>query len=124
MLKQPRPPFRDRRGRQARVGFSASAAWPLPKPVKHDPQGARRAIRTFGQYPSVCPLWQGRWAMDRRAPTDIGRLLAPPLRRLLPGGLPVVLGKADLHTICNDSVEECRSAHPASTIVLETVGDV
>ena len=39
------------------------------------------------------------------------------------GGLPVVLGKADLHTICNDSVEECRSAHPASTIVLETAGD-
>ena len=34
----------------------------------------------------------------------------------------MLLARADLHKICNDAVEECRSAHPP-TIVLETVGD-
>src|SRR6266851_2220195 len=39
------------------------------------------------------------------------------------GGLPVVLARADLHTICKDAVQECRSAYPSTMIVLETVGD-
>ena len=35
----------------------------------------------------------------------------------------MVLARADLHAICSGAVEECRSAYPATTIVLETVGD-
>jgi PAS domain S-box-containing protein len=40
-----------------------------------------------------------------------------------PGGLPVILARANLHAICKDSVEECRTAHPSAEIFLETVGD-
>jgi PAS domain S-box-containing protein len=40
-----------------------------------------------------------------------------------PGGLPVVLTRANLHDICKASVEECRAAHPSSAILLETSGD-
>src|SRR5205085_7954064 len=39
------------------------------------------------------------------------------------GGLPVVLARANLHAICKDAVDECRSAYPSTTITLETVGD-
>ena len=39
------------------------------------------------------------------------------------GGLPVVLSHADLHVICRDSVEECRTAHPSSRVLLETTGN-
>jgi signal transduction histidine kinase len=44
-------------------------------------------------------------------------------RTRAPGGLPVVLARADLHAICKDAVQECRSAYPSTTIVLEAFGD-
>ena len=44
-------------------------------------------------------------------------------RTRAPGGLPVVLARADLHSICKDALEECRAAHPSTRIALETVGD-
>src|SRR5256714_12548877 len=67
-------------------------------------------------------------SLDRvaRSAARMARLISDLLdyaRTRAPGGLPVVLARADLHTICNDAVQECRSAHPATTIVLETVGD-
>jgi PAS domain S-box-containing protein len=67
-------------------------------------------------------------SLDRvaRSAARMARLISDLLdyaRTRAPGGLPVVLARADLHTICNDAVQECRSAHPATAIVLETVGD-
>jgi PAS domain S-box-containing protein len=67
-------------------------------------------------------------SLDRvaRSAARMTRLISDLLdyaRTRAPGGLPVVLARADLHTISNDAVQECRSAYPASTIVLETVGD-
>jgi PAS domain S-box-containing protein len=67
-------------------------------------------------------------SLDRvaRSAARMARLISDLLdyaRTRAAGGLPVVLARADLHTICNDAVQECRSAHPATTIVLETVGD-
>ena len=44
-------------------------------------------------------------------------------RTRAPGGMPVILARANLHAICKDAVEECRGAHPSSAIVLETTGD-
>jgi signal transduction histidine kinase len=44
-------------------------------------------------------------------------------RTRAPGGLPVVLARADLHLICKDALEECRAAHPSTRIALDTVGD-
>jgi PAS domain S-box-containing protein len=67
-------------------------------------------------------------SLDRaaRSAARMARLISDLLdytRTRGPGGLPVVLTRADLHLICAGSVEECRSAHPASDIVLETSGD-
>jgi PAS domain S-box-containing protein len=61
-----------------------------------------------------------------RSAARMARLISDLLdyaRTRAPGGLPVVLARADLHTICRDAVEECRTAYPATTIGLETVGD-
>ena len=44
-------------------------------------------------------------------------------RTRAPGGLPVILARADLHAICSEAVQECRSAYPATMITLETAGD-
>ena len=44
-------------------------------------------------------------------------------RTRVPGGLPVVLSRADLHGVCGQSVEECRSAHPSATIRFLASGD-
>ena len=67
-------------------------------------------------------------SLDRvaRSAARMARLISDLLdyaRTRAPGGLPVVLARADLHKICVDSVEECRSAHPSSSILLESVGD-
>jgi sigma-B regulation protein RsbU (phosphoserine phosphatase) len=67
-------------------------------------------------------------SLDRvaRSAARMARLISDLLdyaRTRAPGGLPVVLARANLHTICNDAVQECRSAYPATTIALETVGD-
>jgi PAS domain S-box-containing protein len=67
-------------------------------------------------------------SLDRvaRSAARMARLISDLLdyaRTRAEGGLPVVLARADLHAICGDAVEECRSAHPAATIALETVGD-
>ena len=67
-------------------------------------------------------------SLDRvaRSAARMARLISDLLdyaRTRAPGGLPVVLARADLHRICGDSVAECRSAHPSSDIVLEAVGD-
>jgi PAS domain S-box-containing protein len=67
-------------------------------------------------------------SLDRvaRSAARMARLISDLLdyaRMQTPGGLPVVLARADLHTICKDSVDECRCAHPSSEILLETVGD-
>jgi PAS domain S-box-containing protein len=67
-------------------------------------------------------------SLDRvaRSAARMARLISDLLdyaRTRAPGGLPVVLARADIHTACNDAVEECRSAYPSATIVLETVGD-
>jgi len=67
-------------------------------------------------------------SLDRvaRSAARMARLISDLLdyaRTRAPGGLPVVLARADLHTICKDAAEECRSAHPATGIMLETVGD-
>jgi signal transduction histidine kinase len=67
-------------------------------------------------------------SLDRvaRSAARMARLISDLLdyaRVHTPGGLPVVLARANLHAICKDSVEECRSADPSSEIVLETVGD-
>jgi PAS domain S-box-containing protein len=67
-------------------------------------------------------------SLDRvaRSAARMARLISDLLdytRTRVPGGLPVILTRANLHVICNDSVEECRSAHPAGNIVLETSGD-
>lgn len=40
-----------------------------------------------------------------------------------PGGLPVVLTRANLHAICKSAVDECHIAYPSTAIALETVGD-
>ena len=61
-----------------------------------------------------------------RSAARMARLISDLLdyaRTRAPGGLPVVLARADLHSICRDAVEECRTAFPATTVVLETVGD-
>jgi len=67
-------------------------------------------------------------SLDRvaRSAARMARLISDLLdyaRTRAPGGLPVVLARADLHTICSDAVQECRSAYPSTTIVLETVSD-
>jgi len=67
-------------------------------------------------------------SLDRvaRSAARMARLISDLLdytRTRTPGGLPIVLARADLHVVCRDAVEECRSAHPARTIVLETTGD-
>src|SRR5207248_8786959 len=67
-------------------------------------------------------------SLDRvaRSAARMARLISDLLdyaRMHTPGGLPVVLARANLHAICTESVEECRSANPSSEIVLETVGD-
>ena len=67
-------------------------------------------------------------SLDRvaRSAARMTRLISDLLdyaRTQTPGGLPVVLVRANLHAICKDSVDECRSAHPSNEIVLETVGD-
>ena len=67
-------------------------------------------------------------SLDRaaRSAARMARLISDLLdytRTSARGGLPVVLTRADLHVICASSVEECRSAHPGCTIVLETTGD-
>jgi PAS domain S-box-containing protein len=67
-------------------------------------------------------------SLDRiaRSAARMARLISDLLdyaRTQTPGGLPVVLARANLHAICKDSVEECRSANPSSNIFLETAGD-
>ena len=67
-------------------------------------------------------------SLDRvaRSAARMARLISDLLdyaRTRAPGGLPVILARADLHTICHDAVQECRSAYPATTIELETAGD-
>ncbi|MGZ6144291.1 MAG: sensor histidine kinase, partial [Myxococcales bacterium] len=67
-------------------------------------------------------------SLDRaaRSAARMARLISDLLdytRTRRPGGLPVVLTRADLHLICAGSVEECRSAHSTSNILLETAGD-
>jgi signal transduction histidine kinase len=67
-------------------------------------------------------------SLDRlaRSAARMARLISDLLdyaRTRAPGGLPVVLARADLHTICKDAVEECRTAYPSTTVVLETFGD-
>ncbi|MFL5416460.1 MAG: ATP-binding protein [Myxococcales bacterium] len=67
-------------------------------------------------------------SLDRvaRSAARMARLISDLLdyaRTQAPDGLPVVLAHANLHAICKDSVEECRSAHPSSEILLETAGD-
>jgi PAS domain S-box-containing protein len=61
-----------------------------------------------------------------RSAARMARLISDLLdyaRTRAPGGLPVVLARADLHTICKDAIEECRTAYPSTTLVLETAGD-
>jgi PAS domain S-box-containing protein len=61
-----------------------------------------------------------------RSAARMARLISDLLdyaRTRAPGGLPVVLARADLHAICKDAVQECRSAYPSTTIVLEAFGD-
>jgi len=61
-----------------------------------------------------------------RSAARMARLISDLLdyaRTRAPGGLPVVLARADLHMVCKDAVEECRSAYPSTTILLETAGD-
>jgi PAS domain S-box-containing protein len=67
-------------------------------------------------------------SLDRlaRSAARMARLISDLLdyaRTRAPGGLPVVLARADLHSICKDALEECRAAHPSTRIALETVGD-
>lgn len=67
-------------------------------------------------------------SLDRmeRSAARMARLISDLLdytRTRGPGGLPVVLSRADLHVICKDSVEECRIAHPSSQVLLETTGN-
>ena len=67
-------------------------------------------------------------SLDRmeRSAARMARLISDLLdytRTRSPGGLPVVLSRADLHAICKDSVEECRTAHPSSQLLLETTGN-
>jgi len=67
-------------------------------------------------------------SLDRvaRSAARMARLISDLLdyaRTRTAGGLPVVLARSNLHAICKDSVEECRSAHPSSKILLETAGD-
>ncbi|MFL5409269.1 MAG: ATP-binding protein [Myxococcales bacterium] len=67
-------------------------------------------------------------SLDRiaRSTARMARLISDLLdytRTHTPGGLPVVLARANLHAICKDSIEECRSANPSSNIFLETAGD-
>jgi PAS domain S-box-containing protein len=61
-----------------------------------------------------------------RSAARMARLISDLLdyaRTRAPGGLPVVLARADLHLICKDALEECRAAHPSTRIALDTVGD-
>jgi sigma-B regulation protein RsbU (phosphoserine phosphatase) len=67
-------------------------------------------------------------SLDRvaRSAARMARLISDLLdyaRTRAPGGLPVVLTRVDLRSICQDSVEEVRAAHPSAKIVLESVGD-
>jgi len=67
-------------------------------------------------------------SLDRiaRSAARMARLIGDLLdyaRTRAPGGMPIILARADLHAICKDSVDECRAAHPSSAIVLETTGD-
>ena len=67
-------------------------------------------------------------SLDRvaRSAARMARLISDLLdyaRTRRPGGLPVVLIQADLHGICTGSVEECRSAYPATSILMEKSGD-
>jgi len=67
-------------------------------------------------------------SLDRvaRSAARMARLISDLLdyaRTRAPGGLPVILARADLHTICYEAVQECRSAYPATKITLETAGD-
>jgi PAS domain S-box-containing protein len=67
-------------------------------------------------------------SLDRaaRSAARMARLISDLLdytRTRAPGGLPVVLTRSDLHVICSESIDECRSANPGSTIQLETSGD-
>jgi PAS domain S-box-containing protein len=67
-------------------------------------------------------------SLDRiaRSAARMARLISDLLdyaRTHAPGGMPIILARADLHAICKDSIEECRGAHPSSAIVLETTGD-
>ncbi|MFN2570578.1 MAG: ATP-binding protein [Gemmatimonadales bacterium] len=67
-------------------------------------------------------------SLDRvaRSAARMARLISDLLdyaRTRTPGGLPIVLARADLHAICHDAVDECRRAYPANTIELETAGD-
>ena len=67
-------------------------------------------------------------SLDRaeRSATRMARLISDLLdyaRTRAPGGLPVVLARVDLHAVCEQSVEECRSAHPSATIRFAASGD-
>lgn len=67
-------------------------------------------------------------SLDRmaRSAARMARLISDLLdyaRTREPGGLPVVLMRADLHEICKDSIDECRAAYPTRAIELETSGD-
>jgi PAS domain S-box-containing protein len=67
-------------------------------------------------------------SLDRaeRSATRMARLISDLLdyaRTRAPGGLPVVLARADLHAVCAQSIEECRSAHPSATIRFAASGD-
>jgi sigma-B regulation protein RsbU (phosphoserine phosphatase) len=67
-------------------------------------------------------------SLDRvaRSASRMARLISDLLdyaRTRASGGLPVVLARSNVHVISNDSVEECRSAHPSHVIELSTSGD-
>jgi PAS domain S-box-containing protein len=67
-------------------------------------------------------------SLDRvaRSAARMARLISDLLdyaRTRTPGGLPVVLARADLHLICKDALEECRAAHPSTKLSLEMAGD-
>jgi PAS domain S-box-containing protein len=67
-------------------------------------------------------------SLDRvaRSAARMARLISDLLdyaRTRATGGLPVVLTRVDLGIICRDSVDECRAAHPAARIMLESIGD-
>jgi len=84
------------------------------------------AISLLRRQTGLTPLSVESLERMSRSAARMARLISDLLdyaRTRAPGGLPVVLARADLHAICKDAVEECRSAHPATAIVLETMGD-